>query len=79
MATLHIKNVPDELYEALRARARQHHRTIAAEVISLLAEKIPTQKEIKARQQLLDQMYLKAKDRRSFPATEEMQREDRQR
>lgn len=83
MATLHIKNVPDELYEALRARARQHHRSIAAEVLSLLEERIPTQKAIKARQRLfrrLERMHTKPGGIGcSFSATEEMQREDRQR
>lgn len=42
MATLYIENVPDELYEALRARARQHRKSIAAEILSLLEGNIPT-------------------------------------
>ena len=38
MATLHVEGVPDDLYEALRARARTHRRSIAAETVSILEE-----------------------------------------
>jgi plasmid stability protein len=36
MATLHIRNVPDELYEQLRQRAEAQHRSLSAELITLL-------------------------------------------
>lgn len=36
MATLHIRNVPDELYERLRQRAEMQHRSLSAELITLL-------------------------------------------
>lgn len=36
MPTLHIRNVPSELYEALRERAKTNGRSINAEVIDLL-------------------------------------------
>jgi plasmid stability protein len=36
MATLYVENVPDNLYKALRKRARSQRRSIAAEVIQLL-------------------------------------------
>ena len=36
MATLHVRNVPDELYEGLRAAAEADQRSIGAETISLL-------------------------------------------
>ena len=36
MAILHVRNVPDELYERLRHQARAQHRSISAEVIVLL-------------------------------------------
>jgi len=32
MAILNIKNLPDDLYERLRARAEQQHRSVAQEV-----------------------------------------------
>ncbi len=36
MATLHVRNVPDALYERLRRRAEIQNRSLSAEVISLL-------------------------------------------
>ena len=53
MATLYVQHVPRELYKALRERAREQRRSIAAEVVLLLEENIPTEKELKARQALL--------------------------
>ncbi len=37
MATLNVKNVPDALYKKLRARAKREHRSVAQEVMHLLA------------------------------------------
>lgn len=36
MAILHVRNVPDELYERLRHQAQSQSRSISAEVIVLL-------------------------------------------
>lgn len=36
MATLHVRNVPDDLYDRLRLRAAAEHRSMSAEVIRLL-------------------------------------------
>lgn len=82
MPTLYVENVPKELYEALRGRARERHRSIASEVLALLEESIPTAKELKARQELLLKLERRSKRLRSgapVPSTEEMQREDRSR
>lgn len=38
MATLNIKNLPDPLYEALKARAESEHRSVAQEVTHLLTQ-----------------------------------------
>ncbi|HEU0047551.1 MAG TPA: Arc family DNA-binding protein [Nitrososphaera sp.] len=81
MPTLYVENVPKDLYEALRARAKSHRRSMAAEVLALLEENIPTEKEIKTRQALLRQME-RMRSRKPlsigpFPSTEELQREDR--
>ena len=81
MPTLYVESVPKDVYDALRARAKSHRRSIAAEVLSLLEQNIPTEKELKARQALLRQMErMRAKKpltRGPFPSTEELQREDR--
>ncbi len=38
MASLLIKNIPDELHELLRKRAARHHRSMNKEVIVLLEQ-----------------------------------------
>jgi len=40
MATLHVRNVPDELYELLRERAAANGRSIGAETCQLLFERL---------------------------------------
>ncbi len=81
MPTLYVEHVPEELYNALRLRARQRRSSISAEVLSLLAENVVTVAERRSRQQ-----FLRAVQRLRFGANapagrfasaEEMQREDR--
>ena len=83
MATLYVENVPDDLYEALRKRARSQRRSIAAEVIQLLEANIPTESVIRARRKVLAELdKLRAARTPSpgpFPSSEEMLREDRER
>jgi plasmid stability protein len=38
MATLHVRNVPEEVYESLRERARRNGRSINAEAIAVLQD-----------------------------------------
>ena len=83
MPTLYVENIPDDLYRALRKRARENRKSIAAEVISLLERNIPTVKELQRRHEF----YARMRDLRAlppesagpFPAAEEMIREDRNR
>lgn len=83
MPTLYVENVPVDLYDALRKRARSQHRSIAAEVLSLLEQSIPTEKELKRRREAtrkLDQLRFTSRiSDKSFPSSEEMIREDRER
>jgi plasmid stability protein len=83
MATLYVENVPDEIYKALRKRARANRKSIAAEVITLLEQNIPTTAELKRRQEFYDRLAeLRARPPLSpgpFPSAEEMIREDRER
>jgi plasmid stability protein len=83
MPTLYVRNVPHALYEALRERARANHRLIAAEVLAVLKENIPTAKELRARQRIFQRaIQMRAKktnSKRSFPSTEEILRQDRSR
>jgi len=81
MAALYIENVPDELYDAIRARAKARRKSIAAEALAVLEQNFPTARELKARREF----YRRVKRLQSatppgagpFASTEEMQREDR--
>lgn len=83
MATLYVENVPDELYAALRKRAKGRRRSIAAEIIDLLERNIPTDRELRRRRaatRSLDLLRGSAKRQSgNFPSAEEMIREDRDR
>ncbi len=83
MSTLYVENVPKDLYEALRERARKKRSSIAAEVIALLEQSIPTAEELRRRKRAFEQLLrLQASpppDRGPFPSAEEIIREDRER
>ena len=83
MPTLYVENVPEELYEALRARARTNRKSIAAEVIELIQQNVPTAAELARRKQFLKAVTKISRQKRAsrgpFPSTEEMLREDRER
>lgn len=81
MPTLYVENVPEELYQALRERAQANRRSLAAEVLSLLAQHVPTPSELARRKELL-RAARRIRARRPsapgpFPSAEEMLREDR--
>jgi plasmid stability protein len=40
VANLSIKNVPEELLEALRTRARRNHRSLQGELMAILEESV---------------------------------------
>jgi len=83
MPTLYVENVPQDSYDSLRERARKNHRSIAAEILAILEENIPSGKELKRRRDI----YRRLQRLRSeaspapgpFPSTEQMIREDRER
>jgi plasmid stability protein len=83
MPTLYVENVPEELYEALRVRAQQSRKSIAAEVITLLSENVPTAAELARRRKALERAReirkLESRRKGPFPRSEEMLREDRAR
>ena len=83
MATLYVENVPDDLYKALRKRAKKNGSSIASEVIALLKQWVPTEAELKRRREFYNRMMeLSSKPPLTpgpFPSAEEMIREDRER
>lgn len=85
MATLYVENVPEEIYDAVRAQAQSKGKSIAAEVIALLTDHVPTPVELERRRKLFS---FAQKARAAGAAagaslkvitSEEMQREDRDR
>ena len=83
MPTLYVENVPDEIYKALRKRSRANRSSIAAEVISLLEQNIPTEEELRRRRKAFDGLArlraMKPPGPGPFQSAEEMIREDRER
>ena len=83
MPTLYVENVPEDLYQALRERARQRRKSIAAEVMSLLEENVPTAEEMKSRQEFFRRVKrfrsARPRSRGPFPTSEEIQQQDRSR
>ena len=83
MPTLYVENVPESLYKALRERARKNHQSMAAEVIELLKQNVPTAEELRSRREFARRMReLSSKPPLTpgpFPSAEEMIREDRER
>jgi plasmid stability protein len=83
MATLYVENFPDELYKALKKLAKQNRKSVAAEVIELVRERVPTEAELKKRQRIFERLLrLQAMPSPApgpFPTAEEMVREDRER
>lgn len=83
MPTLYVENVPRALYEALRRQAKARRTSIAAEVIAILREAVPTPADLAKRREALDRLLEIGRQPPPgpgpFPTTEEMLREDRQR
>jgi plasmid stability protein len=50
MATLYVRDVPQEVYDALRARAEEEGRSISAEAIALLKKALEDETEARRRQ-----------------------------
>ncbi len=81
MPTLYVENVPDDLYESLRLRARERRSSISAEVLALLRENVPTAKELARRREFMARVARISARKPPSPgphqSTEEMQRADR--
>jgi len=68
MATLYVRNVPRDLYDALRKQAKSNHRSIAAEVIALLKQFIPTENELKRRREFILKLDTRVRDKEANPS-----------
>lgn len=82
MPTLYVENVPEQLYESLRARARSNRRSISAETLSLLEQALPTARELRHRMafyQRIQRLRPRKAATSPGPSAEDLLREDRQR
>jgi plasmid stability protein len=82
MATLYVENVPEELYESLRERARSNRRSISAETILLLERVLPTATELRHRSAIyrrIQRLSSRPGAVAPGPSTEQLLREDRDR
>ncbi len=89
MATLHLQNVPDDLYEKLQQLAASHNRSIDAQVITLLESALPTEtkpSQNNTRNQSVQEILAENRRRRrvnpvdfSLPDSTTLIREDRDR
>jgi plasmid stability protein len=83
MPTLYVENIPEDLYAALRKRARERRTSIAAEVLEMLQRNVPTPKELARRRNALNRALQLSKRPPArpdvYPTAEEMIAEDRAR
>lgn len=69
MAILHVRNVPDEIYEHLKKRAREEKRSLGAEVLTLIergldAERRTTGPRQRSLGEILEEMRRDRENRR---------------
>jgi plasmid stability protein len=82
MATLYVEDIPDDRYEALCELAKRNQRSIAEEILALLQENVPTEKEIEARREAirrLEKLTFTSNSTTPMPSSLDMIREDRER
>jgi plasmid stability protein len=72
MATLTIRNLPDEIYERLRKRAAENKRSMEAEARDLMAKALPlkaSHKEaVRRMQELIERLPPEAREKISVDA-----------
>lgn len=83
MPILHVRNVPERIYSRLQQRAEAQHRSLSAEVVSLLDEALDAEDIRAAQADVLERMR---RHRRTFrpaeagaPDSVTLLREDRDR
>ena len=76
MATLHVRDVPERTYEALRDRAVERRTSISAEAIRLLERALRTDRA-RVNELLAEIEATRVKARPDAPAVAELIRQDR--
>ena len=70
MATLHVRNVPDDLYARLQQLASSQNRSISAQLITLLKSALPpeTQQSQSEKPKSITEILAQSRRRRVNPA-----------
>ncbi len=80
MNTLHVRSVPDDLYERLQQLARARNRSLSAQVITMLAQAIEIEERRKKQAKTLKSIqHRRFKAPRNAPSSLDLLREDRTR
>jgi antitoxin FitA len=78
MNTLHVRSVPDELYERLQKLAHAKNRSLSAQVITMLARAIEDEERRKKQAEVLTSIQRRRfKVPQNAPSSLELLREDR--
>lgn len=80
MPTLHVRSVPEDLYDELQEQARRGNRSLSAEVVTLLRRALEEEKARSEHHKALDSIRRRRfKPGTDAPRTLELLKEDRRR
>ena len=80
MNTLHVRSVPDDLYNRLQQLAKSRNRSLSAQVITMLAQAVEDEERRKKQTKTLASIQRRRfKAPRNAPSTLDLLREDRTR
>jgi plasmid stability protein len=80
MPTLHVRSVPEEIYEELQEKARESNRSLSAEVVTLLAQALEHSRARSEHYKALDSIQRRRfKLGKGAPRTRDLLKEDRRR
>ncbi|MCB0737853.1 MAG: hypothetical protein KDC92_10100 [Bacteroidetes bacterium] len=77
MATLQIRDFPDELHEKLKELAKKDHRSLSQQALILLQDAIEHQERLNTRERVLKRLKSYNRDLSHLPDPVQMVREDR--
>jgi len=79
MATLHVRNVPDDLYRSLQACAEAEHRSLSAEVLDMLESEVAARDRVAKTTEILERLRVRRESLPPVPAgyAADLIREDR--
>jgi len=80
MSTLHVRNVPDGLYETIRRLAQASSRSLSAEVVELLDQAVAeARRRVRMKELLAEMKRNRIRAPAGAPTAEQLIREDRDR